>query len=187
MSKRIVGTLVVAILLSACESAPVVQKGVTEERPDGTTITKSDYALALEKATEQRPLFELTCPATGCVMASLKVYNPTAPAIPQPAPEPISWATMFTQELFSTARQFAPWIGGGYVLGKAFDVANRSVTTVNNITRDSGNQTTTNTSTQTATTTTTTNTTNSNNTTRNCAGGAATGTTGAVTAGQAGC
>lgn len=188
MSTTTYATIAVCVMLAAgCTSTPEVQKGVTEQRPDGTVITRSDYAAALEEAGKQRPLFELQCPPTGCQLAGLKVYNPQAANLPAPPQEPESLATTVVKELFGTARQFGPWAAGAFVMDRAFKAASPSNTsTYTSVTRDSGNTTNTSTATSTINQTTTTTTTNSNNTQRTCNGGGASGTTGA-TAGGASC
>lgn len=123
----------VFVIVAGCSAAPVVQKGTTIEQEEGKTVTtKSDYAVYLEKASEQRPLFELTCPAAGCVLTGLKVHNPNQTTYAPPAVEQ-SWGMAFTNGMFSLAsdalRIGVPWIAGARVLEKAFDKANASITT----------------------------------------------------------
>lgn len=139
----------VVMIVAGCSAAPVVQKGVTIENEKGEVVTKSDYSLYLEKASEQRPLFEINCPASGCVLTGLKVFNPNSVNYQPPAVEQ-TWGMAFTNGMFGLASEAlrigVPWIAGARVLEKAFDKANASVTT-----------TTTNLNAPTVTTTTTTN------------------------------
>ncbi len=43
--------------------------------------------LASAQAQQQKPVFSLSCPATGCIVADLKVYNQSANAIQAPVPQ----------------------------------------------------------------------------------------------------
>lgn len=95
---RITLSSLVAIGLAACESAPkeaTEQGSVIHTKADGSKVeNRSDYAdyANVKLKLAERPLFEMTCPPQGCVVASLKVNNPTSGAdiLPpvKPAPEP---------------------------------------------------------------------------------------------------
>ncbi len=171
---RVILSGIVLAILAGCASAPVVQKGTTIEQEEGKTVTtKSDYAVYLEKASEQQPLFELTCPPAGCVLTGLKVHNPNQTTYAPPAVEQ-SWGMAFTNGMFSLAsdalRIGVPWIAGARVLEKAFDKANASVTTSTsnlNAPTTTNLSTTTNTSNTTSNTTNTTSSTSSTNTMTN--------------------
>lgn len=192
---KIISTLFIALILAGCESVPkqaTDQGSVVKTEANGTKIENlSDYAIYAKIATESKPLFEMTCPPTGCIMMSLKVNAPQDKGAIQAPAVPESVGNTFVKGLFGLANNalsFTPWYFGSKVLTKAFDSANASVTTttIDNSNRstnsDSSNRSTTNT---TNTTTTTTTTTNSNN--RNCnSGQAGTGGQGTTTGGAGG-
>ena len=159
------------VVLAACSAAPQVQKGEVVESGDGKVTTRSDYSVYLEKQTEQRPLFELTCPASGCVLSGLKVLNPNTPNIAPPIPEKgIGMAIVeggFSL-LGDAIKVGVPWAAGAHVLGKAFDKANSSTTNTTTLAPNTTTLTNTNTTTSTLNTTnTTTSTTNSASTQTN--------------------
>jgi hypothetical protein len=182
--------IAIALLLGACTTTPPADPGnvIKTTKTDGTTTIEnlSDYAAYLKQAAESKPLFEMTCPPTGCVMTSLKVNMPSdKSSLQAPPPPPDTASIVFMKGLFGLGHDvigLGPWAFGSRVLMKAFDKANSSVTNTTTTTdssnrstnSDSSNRSTTNT---TSTTTTTTNTTDSNNTTHTCTSGTAGGTT----------
>lgn len=201
---KIIIAVMCAIMLSACNSLPnqatdqgSVVKTTTKDGVTETIKNQSDYASYLERASESKPMFEMTCPPTGCVIMSLKVNAPVDPSkIAGPPSPPESLVAVVVKETFGTLRGAIPYYAGMRVLTTAFDKANSSVTT--NITRDSGNTTltasgagaavasggTASGSAPVTTTTTTTTTSNSNN--RNCTGGPAGNGAGTTTGGAGG-
>lgn len=186
--------------LSGCESVPkgIDHGSVVQTAKDGTrTENLSDYAafVAAKKDLATKPLFEMSCPATGCLVLSLKVNNPNgggdiaAPAAP---PKVESTGVGIAREMKETVGLLMPlgMVGlVGSTVSKVFNsFGNTTQALAAKIQAPQPNVTTTNTAsggsaiggsattTPTTTSTTTTNT-NSGNTSLNCASGAATGGT----------
>lgn len=79
---RFAFALIAAVMVAGCNLIPkeATEHGsVIQTKADGSKIeNRSDYAeYAQGKITlASRPLFEMTCPATGCIVMSLKVNAP---------------------------------------------------------------------------------------------------------------
>lgn len=189
----------VSFILAGCPSVPVKDEGSvirTETKVDGTVVTTknlSDYGAHAEAASQ--PIFEMTCPPTGCVMSSLKVRGNGESKIGVPPAPPKSTTAALIDGFFGLANNIigqTPWVAGTRVLTKAFEAASgKTITTVTTNTDNSNRSTNSDSSNRsTTTTTTTTNTTdnsvnNSNN--RNCqTGNGASGGTGTTTGGAGG-
>lgn len=185
----IVAAIVVGLLaLTGCEHMPkaVEQGSVTKTEKDGAKIENlSDYAAYVKTKSElaNKPLFEMVCPAAGCVISSLKVNNPNAAgdiAAPAPPPKQESAFVGVMREVKETVLGLQP-LGIAAVVGRsvekmadrqaaaneaiagkiqapAANVTTTNTSTVNTANTNSGNTTTSTNSGNTATTTTTSNT-----------------------------
>lgn len=150
--KTVVYAVLVAFALAGCNTLPseaTAQGSLsrTITKKDGsveTTSNKSDYAAYLDKVGESKPIFEMSCPASGCVIASLKVNAPNSGGKVAPPSVPKSFATAFTDGLFGLGHDVlsqTPWIVGMKVLTKGFEVANSSVDNSNrSVVNDSSNR-----------------------------------------------
>lgn len=174
---KIIATLFLSLFLAGCAGTPTQatdQGSVVKTNADGSKVENlSDYAIYAKIATESKPMFEMTCPPQGCVIASLKVNAPMDKNALQAPQVPESASTVLVKGFFGLARDalsLGPWYFGSRVLTKAFEVANSSTTTT--WTDSSNRSTNTDASNRSVTTTTTTTTTNNSNN-RTCNGGAA--------------
>lgn len=170
-----------ALAVSGCaHDPPKVQAGTTVETTDkdGNTVvtTKSNAVVKLEAAMANRPLFDMKCPAQGCTMLSLTVYNPQQVALPPEEPAPVNpWLAAFDR-VMGAAERIAPF---GFMYGisreafKALEAQPNPSYSTTNITSNSGNtslQTSTSSTTNT-TNTTSTSLTNTNSNNRTATGG----------------
>lgn len=195
--KTVAYAVLFAFVLAGCNTLPTEateQGSITKtvKKADGSTeivANKSDYATYLDKVGEQKALFEMSCPVTGCIIGNLKVNAPSdgskiaAPVVPE------TFGVAFVKGVFGLADKTldkaagaVPFLAGWKVLDKAFDAASgKSITTT---TTDNSNRTLINDSAnRSSTITTTTSTDNSNRSVnnsnnRNCQTGAPAGTTG---------
>ena len=194
--KTVIFAIITALALAGCNTLPTeaTEQGSitrTVTKKDGsteTTANKSDYAAYLDKVSESKPLFEMSCPATGCVIGTLKVNAPSdgskiaAPVVPETAG--VVFAKGFTGLLNNALDKAAgavPFVAGWKVLDKAFDAASgKSITTntTDNSSRTTINDSANRSSTITTTTTDASNRSVNNSNNRNCQTGAPTGTTG---------
>lgn len=118
--------ILAANFLAGCATAPIEQGSIIQTKlADGSTRTenRSDFAAYAEAKRElaSKPLFEMTCPSTGCVLASLKVNNPGAGsdlAAPAPPPKVESPLVGFMRELKETVGLLTP-IGMAGTVGHA--------------------------------------------------------------------
>lgn len=194
------------LVLPGCTTLPegAEQGSVTKtvKKVDGSseTITnESDYAVYLRKQGESKPLFEMTCPQTGCIISSLKVNAPGNDKGVAPPPDSIGVTVTkgffgLANGMLDRAASVVPWYFGAKVLTTAFDKANSSVTNIDNSNRstDNSNRSTTDNSNR------STNTDNSNRSTdnsnrsvnnsnnRNCTSGPAGNGAGTTTGGAGG-
>lgn len=189
---KLLAAAFVALTLSACAttgSAPEEGTSVikTVTRPDGSVEkveNLTDYAAyARQASSEAKPLFEMSCPETGCIIKSLKVNAPSDNKTAIAAP-PKTVGMAITEGFFSLGRDAiaigVPWAMGAKVLNKAFDKAN---SWTDNSNHSVTNTDTSNRSVDNSNRSVTTNTDNSNRSTnnsnnRNCQTGAPVGTTG---------
>jgi hypothetical protein len=194
------------LVLPGCNTLPegAEQGSVTKtvKKLDGSveTITnESDYATFVRAKTDSKPLFEMTCPQTGCIISSLKVNSPDSNKNIAPPPEGLGATVVkgffgLANSAMDKAAGVAPWYFGADLLKKAFDKANSSVTNIDNSNRstDNSNRSTTDNSNR------STNTDNSNRSTdnsnrsvnnsnnRNCTSGPAGNGAGTTTGGAGG-
>jgi hypothetical protein len=190
--KSVIYAVLLAFVLAGCNTLPTeaTEQGSitrTVTKKDGsteTTANKSDYAAYLDKATESKPLFEMTCPETGCVIKTLKVNAPSdgsklsAPVVAESAGVAITKGFFgLATAVIDRAAGAVPFIAGAAVLNKAFDKANSSVTTITTNT-DASNRSVDNSNRSVTTTTDNGNRSVNNSNNRSCQTGAPTGTTG---------
>lgn len=128
MLKELGKLIFVAIGAVGCAGPTVKDAGTIIERElkDGKVISekeqRSGYSEYLNKVTEQRPLFEMTCPQDGCKFASLKVNAPSGNSgnnagIAPPPVEPNAGVAFvqgmfdFGKHILNTGVAVAPWVG----------------------------------------------------------------------------
>lgn len=127
-----------AALAAGCSSVPEVateQGSVVKTTTGGdgrkeVLENKSDYAVYVEArlSAMARPLFEMTCPATGCVIASLKVGHPggggaelSAPVPVQPPAHPVVGFMREVKETLLGLMPVAMAATTGHYVSKVFD------------------------------------------------------------------
>lgn len=198
--RKSLAMLCAALLIAACTGPQVKNAGtvIDREMKDGKVVSESEqrspYSEYLNKATEQKVAFEMTCPRTGCVLSTLKVYHaPSASGNIAAYVEPETAGVAFVKGTFDFGKailgagtSIAPWavVARGFSAMSALGSRPTDASVHTNI--DTSNRSTTNVDASdrstTTTTTTTTNNTNSNNVTRTCSTSASVGTTGTPTA-----
>lgn len=192
--KTVAYAIFAAFILAGCNTLPTeaTEQGSisrTVKKADGSTETtsnKSDYAAYLDKVGESKPLFELSCPATGCIIGTLKVNaqgdssKVAAPAAVESAG--VVFAKGFTgllSNIVDKAAGAVPFVAGWKVLDKAFDAASGKSSVYTTTTNtDSSNRSVVNDSSNRSTNTDNSNRSVNNSNNRNCQTGAPTGTTG---------
>lgn len=108
--KRTLLVLAAAGVLALAGCATEAQKNAEAHVVEAQTLMKGEL-LESAKATAAAPLFEITCPDTGCQFKSLKVANPQASAqmadVVRTAfapPPPSPWVTAYTATLDTLGR-----------------------------------------------------------------------------------
>lgn len=104
--------LAALLVLSIGACATTAEKDAAVKDAQAQTVMKADL-LDTAKTAAAAPLFKLTCPPTGCILASLEVGNPAAAAqmaevvkvafTPQP-----SVGAAIAHEFFDTVRTLGP-------------------------------------------------------------------------------
>lgn len=186
-----------AFLLSGCfgtaatkadENTSVVK---TVTKPTGETeVTEqlTDYAIYAKSVGTKQPLFDMSCPDSGCVMKSLKVYAPDSGGKLAGPPKGIGTTLAegvvnIVDKTIDKAAGAVPFVAAWKVLDKAFDAASgKTITTnidsSNRSSTDNSNRSTTTDTSNRSTTTDNSNRSTNNSNNRNCQTGAPAGTTG---------
>jgi hypothetical protein len=171
---------IVSFVMAGCSTMPdavdqgsVVKTTVKTDGSKDIIENLSDYAIYAKHAGEKQPLFEMTCPANGCVLASLKVNSPDSGSKLAGPPKSTSaimaegFMGMFNN-LVDKATSVVPWYFGASVLKKGFDAASgKSVTTNTTTSTDDHSNRSVDSSNRSVTTTTTTDNSNRSVTTDN--------------------
>ena len=103
-----------AITLTGCASTGMSEAGEVA------------YYEAQREAAKQRPLFEMECPASGCVVSSLKVNNPNQNSVDS-APVHTPWADL-GQSFIGAAVSVAPWAAVSNIAVQGIKSANGATT-----------------------------------------------------------
>lgn len=126
---RLVAVLAIAVLAGCSSMQKVDKPGFTEEvlAKDGTrtsrTMTKEAQFNETVKQIASVPLFELTCPATGCIMTSLKVAQPLGGQLqgllvqPKEAPPELHPAAQVAREFFQPLKELGLALGPAWIVG----------------------------------------------------------------------
>lgn len=101
--------------------------------------SRGELAVEQQKiAAMNRPLFDMQCPATGCVVSSLTVHNPEQIKLPK---ETNAWDTV--NKLLAVVATLAPEAKAAYIAGEFLKSAiSKNHTETHNTTTDSYNTTT---------------------------------------------
>jgi hypothetical protein len=140
--KRFCAAAIAAIVLAGCNTLPdqatdhgsVVKTTVKQDGAREVIENKSDYAAYASAKLELagKPLFKLTCPPSGCVLASLEVSAPgtggelAAPAPPPKVEHPFVGAVRETKELLLGLQPLAIAATSGHFVARVFDSFGRS-------------------------------------------------------------
>jgi hypothetical protein len=118
----IILAVAVAAVVSGCATPPATHGSIITTDGGKVTENRSDYAnyTQAKLALATKPLFEMECPAEGCVIKSLKVNNPNAGgdiAAPAAPPRIESAAVGVAREFKETLLGMTP-LAIAYTTGK---------------------------------------------------------------------